>query len=86
MPKKVKKEVDLTKRLAFVRGQIDGLIRLIESEEDCFKILTQFKAAKAGLERVGVLFAKNYLQKCLTQDKQTKGEQLETALTEIFHI
>ena len=41
---------DVILRLKRVAGQIEGLTRMIEREEECSQIITQFQAAKAALD------------------------------------
>lgn len=36
-------------RLKNVSGQINGISKMIENEEDAFKVLTQMKAARSAL-------------------------------------
>ncbi|HPO05947.1 MAG TPA: metal-sensitive transcriptional regulator [Candidatus Gracilibacteria bacterium] len=70
---------DIQKRLNYVKGQLNGLTKMLEEEKDCVSILTQFKAAQAGLEKAGSLFAKSYLLHCL-HDPKRSAEDLETLL------
>ena len=42
---------DLKKRLATVKGQIEGIIKMLDDETDLDKILIQFKAADKGLQK-----------------------------------
>jgi hypothetical protein len=41
--------------LESISGQIDGLIRMLESDEDPEKIFNQFKAAQSGLDKAHYL-------------------------------
>ena len=40
----------LRRRLHMVEGQIEGIVRMMDEERGCIDILTQFKAAQAGLD------------------------------------
>ncbi len=76
---------EIKKRLAFVRGQLDGLVRMIDAGKDCSAVIIQFKAAKAGLEKAGALFTKNYMLECLAKKKtKTSAADLEKLLIEAF--
>lgn len=44
---------DVITRLRRIEGQIRGLQRMIEEEEQCRDIVTQLAAAKGALDRVG---------------------------------
>lgn len=41
-----------TQRINNVIGQLEAVKRMMEGEKDCFAILTQLKAAKAGIAKV----------------------------------
>lgn len=49
LPKDLTK--DIKTRLQSIKGQIDGLIKMLDEGKDPEKILTQFKAAKSGLDK-----------------------------------
>ena len=53
---------DVIVRLKKVNGQIQGLIRMIESQEECEKVVTQFQAAKAALDNTFSLVLNRNLQ------------------------
>jgi DNA-binding FrmR family transcriptional regulator len=57
---------EITNRLKRVEGQIRGLQRMIEEQRDCEAILTQLMAARAALDRVGLLIADSFVQECIT--------------------
>lgn len=44
---------DVQLRLRRLEGQIRGLQRMLDEEQDCEAIVTQLAAAKAALDRVG---------------------------------
>ncbi|HKR03112.1 MAG TPA: metal-sensing transcriptional repressor, partial [Bacteroidia bacterium] len=60
---------DLTKdikiRLTTIRGQVDGLIKMMEKEKDPEKIITQFKAVDNGLETTYQLLLDEVYRKAL---------------------
>jgi DNA-binding FrmR family transcriptional regulator len=73
---------EITNRLKRVEGQIRGLQRMVEEQRDCEAILTQLMAARAALDRVGLLIADNFVQECMmTADlalaRQRAGRVLE---------
>ena len=54
-------------RLKKVIGQLSGIVKMIEDEQDCEKIIIQFQAAKSALDSA---FSENLnvnLEKCLTK-------------------
>ncbi|QQR83443.1 metal-sensitive transcriptional regulator [Candidatus Peregrinibacteria bacterium] len=62
-----KKEV--IRRFNIIKGQIEGVIKMIDAEEDCLSIITQMKAAKSGFNRLGETFIKQYLIECSQKEK-----------------
>ncbi len=56
---------EITNRLRRIEGQIRGLQRMVEEQRDCEAILTQLMAARAALDRVGLLVAENFVQECV---------------------
>jgi DNA-binding FrmR family transcriptional regulator len=67
---------DVILRLKKVNGQIQGLIRMIESEEECEKIVTQFQAAKAALDNTFSLVLNRNLKKCLSRQDSESVERI----------
>ncbi len=55
----------LTKQLKTLRGQLDGVQKMIDDGKDCFDVLPQMKALKAGLERCIALYVEAQAQSCL---------------------
>ena len=56
---------DLKKRLATIKGQIEGLIKMLDDETDLDKILIQFKAADQGLQKAHYLLMDEVFRKNL---------------------
>jgi DNA-binding FrmR family transcriptional regulator len=67
---------DVILRLKKVNGQIQGLIRMIESEEECEKVVTQFQAAKAALDNTFSLVLNRNLKKCLSRQDSESVERI----------
>lgn len=69
---------DVIARLKRVGGQIQGLVRMIENEEGCEKVITQFQAAKAALDTTFSLVLNRNLHKCMSeQDAENIGKILK---------
>ena len=67
---------DVILRLKRVSGQVEGLIRMIEKEKECAEIITQFQAAKAGLDNTFSLVLQRNLKHCLSQDDSKSVERI----------
>lgn len=63
LPKDLTK--DIKTRLQSVKGQMDGLIKMIDDEHDPEKILNQFKAAQNGLDKAHHLLLDEAFRKAL---------------------
>lgn len=56
---------DIKTRLATIRGQVDGIIKMLENENDPEKIITQFKAVQNGLDTAHNLLLDEVYRKAL---------------------
>jgi DNA-binding FrmR family transcriptional regulator len=71
----------LNQRLNIVKGQIDGLSKLIETKGPCKKITEQFSAINAGLRRVIELYLNENLETCLKSIDAKNRNTIETLLS-----
>jgi len=55
----------LVKRLSTIKGQIEGIIKLIDEDKDPEQILNQFKAADNGLQKTHHLLLDEVFRKSL---------------------
>ena len=56
---------DLIKRLSIIKGQIEGIIKMIDENKDPEQILNQFKAADNGLQKTHHLLLDEVFRKSL---------------------
>lgn len=76
---------EITNRLKRVEGQIRGLQRMVEEERDCEAILTQLMAARAALDRIGLLITDSFVQECLmTADVALARRRVGRVLEMVF--
>ncbi len=59
-------------RLNRIKGQIDGIIRMIENGEDCQVIYQQVKAAYNALKSAGKMLIVNDIFKCISTEENEK--------------
>ena len=64
----MKKEIIKLNRIL---GQVEGLVKMIESDENCEKMIIQFQAVKGALNSVFNDVLNNNLDRCL-HGKQSK--------------
>ena len=56
---------DVKTRLKSIKGQIEGIIKMLEEDKDPEKILVQFKAADKGLQKAHYLLLDEAYRKAL---------------------
>lgn len=86
IPRPVKE--DLGGRLARVRGQVEGIARMIEDERYCPDILQQFAAVHAALRAAEKELLRNHLERCATHAIGEGGEsarEVRREIVELFH-
>lgn len=72
-------------RLKRARGQVDGVIRMIEEERYCVDVLTQLRAARAALRRVEQAVLREHAEHCIAGAAQSrKPGEAEEKLEELF--
>ena len=66
--------VDITNQINRIKGQINGIDKMITDGRDSTEILQQIKAVQAALSRLGVEILKDESKQCF--DNKSKDEQL----------
>lgn len=67
------------------RGQVDGIIKMIEDGRYCIDISNQIIAAQALLKKANKLILKQHMTHCI-KDALEKGEQKEEKINELIMI
>lgn len=75
----------LKRRIHNIQGQLDGILKMIESDKGCVDTLIQFKAARSGLDSVISLFLQQNLKLCLGSQNlpAPKQAEMEKIITEL---
>jgi DNA-binding FrmR family transcriptional regulator len=71
---------EITNRLKRARGQIDGVIAMIEAGRGCRDVVTQLAAAARALDRAGFKLIATSMRECLVAadgETTTSLEELE---------
>ncbi len=63
---------DQLRRLNRARGQLDGVVKMINEERYCIDILTQLRAARSALRAVEDGVLRTHVQHCI-QDELARG-------------
>jgi DNA-binding FrmR family transcriptional regulator len=64
---------EILTRLRRVEGQIRGIQRMIEEQRDCEAIVTQLLAARAALDKTGMLIMGKHIERCLISAREGDG-------------
>ena len=72
-------------RLARIRGQIEGVKRMIEEEQYCINIITQIQAARAALRSLELNILEKHMHHCVSNafesgSKKDADEKMEELL------
>ena len=60
------RKAEVRKRLARLKGQVEGIERMLDQNRPCVEILTQISAAQEALRGAGRVMVRNYLERCAT--------------------
>ncbi|HEX7031133.1 MAG TPA: metal-sensitive transcriptional regulator [Gammaproteobacteria bacterium] len=75
------------KRLARIRGQIDGIGRMIEEDRYCADILIQLRAVHAALRKVEEQVLRGHVEQCVAGALKSEGpDQGREKLDELFAV
>lgn len=78
--KTVKQET--LQRLTKIRGQVEGLMRMIDEEKYCIDIVSQSNAIRRAVEQVALLVMKRHIESCVADSMSSK----ETAKQKINEL
>ena len=78
------RKAEVRKRLARLKGQIEGVERMLEQNRPCAEILTQISAAQEALRGASRVMVRNYLEKCATTAIREGREQ--EVYDEVMHL
>lgn len=71
---------DVTARLRRARGQLDGVIAMIENGRSCRDVATQLSAASKAVEKAGYRLMAATLRECLlagVDDREMTPDEIE---------
>jgi DNA-binding FrmR family transcriptional regulator len=72
------------RRLARMEGQVRGVARMIERDEDCVDVLQQTAALRAAIDSVTMLLMEDHVQGCVTSAvREADAERLTEEVMEV---
>lgn len=72
-------------RAKIIRGQLDGLIKAIEEETYCTKLLEQSLSIQRSIKSLDAFLLENHLRTHVKHQMQHKGEE-EKAVKELIKV
>lgn len=83
---------DIRRRLKTARGQVDGLLRMVDEDRYCIDIVNQIQATRALLATVQNKILIAHLDGCVRsaflegtdQDQEEKLEEIQSLLTKLL--
>ena len=70
-------------RLRRIEGQIRGLHRMVEEDEQCMDVLTQVSAGTKALQSVAILMLEGHLGQCVTDAMNNDSVDMDEKLSEV---
>ncbi len=78
---------NIERRLKIARGQIDGVLRMVEEDRYCIDISNQIMASINALKGINRDILKAHLEHCVTTSIESKDEaEVEKKMEEIIEV
>ncbi|HCJ95001.1 MAG TPA: transcriptional regulator [Sphaerochaeta sp.] len=75
----------VTQALKTARGQLDGILRMVEEDRYCVDISNQLLATEALLKKTNKIVLQAHLQSCVKESFET-GTDVEQKISEILKL
>jgi DNA-binding FrmR family transcriptional regulator len=72
------------RRINIIKGQLDGLMRMIENNEYCIDLLTQSSAIQQSLKSLDVVILERHLTTHVRTQFETQPERAVKELLKVF--
>lgn len=82
------RKAEIQERLKRVKGQVEGVSRMLGDNRPCVDILTQIAATQEALRGVGRLMVRNYLERCVSAGIKAghEGDIFDQLMEVIFKL
>lgn len=74
----------LTRRLRRIKGQVEGIEKMIDDHRYCVEVLQQIGAVRAALYQVGLLMLESHSRSCVVD--AIKSGKKDDAITELMGV
>ena len=71
-------------RINRIEGQVRGLKKMVEADQDCLQVLKQIAAASGALKSLGAVILEDHLKGCVTtaiRDHENDAELISEVIT-----
>jgi len=75
---------DAALRLRRIAGQVSGIQRMIDEDKYCVDVLTQIAAARAAMDKVGLIVLKSHLESCVAE--AVRDNRTSEAVEEVHKV
>jgi len=87
MPVSTDAKPDVLRRLAYIEGHLQGVRRMIESDQYCVDVLKQTYAVRRAVEKMEARILENHLQGCVVQGiKEGREDAVIGELVDLYEI
>jgi len=86
MPSYHKDKEALLRRLRRIEGQVRGIQRMVEEDKYCVDILVQIAAARAALDKVGLILLEDHTRGCVARAIRSSQGDADAAITELTEV
>jgi DNA-binding FrmR family transcriptional regulator len=77
-------KVQAQKRINIIKGQLDGLQRMIDNDDYCVDLLTQSLAIQSSLKSLDTVLFERHLKTHVTEMFQTNEDKAVEELVQLF--
>ena len=78
---------DVLKRLNFIEGHLNGIRRMVESDQYCVDVLKQTYAVRRAIEKMEAIMLEGHLQTCVVEGiKGGREEQVVDELVGLYEL
>ncbi|MBA4537738.1 metal-sensitive transcriptional regulator [Bacillus aquiflavi] len=81
----MKFDKDIVNRMKRIEGQVKGVIRMMESGDDCKDVTTQLTAIRSAADKTVALIVSRNLERCLIEDIHA-GKDSQDAVNEAVQL
>ncbi len=74
------------RRLKSISGQVGGIHRMIEDGKYCIDVITQISAARAALNKVGMMILERHIQTCVSEAITSGGDRKDEIIEELMAV